>query len=749
MSENMSYINSLNNDYNEDFLENLNSLNNDYNEDILENYRPHRLFNTNYQNNTNLNFTYNVGNIINRNKFNFVNNNNNNIKNIIKLYTLENLRYFQYLRPSKLIKLIIGYYRILYNENLNNTITRREILKSKITKLINSDIDLNDNSLLTALTYKLYDIAQEIIVNDKFNINILFGESTLIQTLFEVVSEDKLNNKDSLINLLNIILDRKTQYFNNFLNIDKKKNINITIFNLIYLVKDYLYLKNKVSKNIEEYSEFIEIISEEIIEILNNMTQYNDFNIDYQNEYENNYLTITSQNIKMNNISLLLIEKNCNYNIENNNTESAFFNILKNDNIELLNKIYDKNKTPFIQINLINILETSKIELYLKKSLILLMNNYEYFSNYYYNNNLENLSFEKYFINLFESLNRKGIDLNQNNFSKFIDYIVTYIDSIKTQETTNIILNSYTKFIFGYIRYLKDYYNLEDNLQPAEIYSNTVEYITEKDNELIKLYNDLKISNFLDYSLSDRIHITYKNEIGSNYGGLLKSFFSQIEKQLNKKYELNEKRNILILRKKEINSNLKSENLSNKIKKYKNELKNINEEIELGLMEIENLSLKYDINDIYFKLNVLAISKNNKCSIYIKNIELRDIILNKIIFSYKKNIKKNIIYKLLLYKIDYKIDKYFSLTENNLVNIGYEGSENVNKIYNKIKKNNIEKINKNYILNSGKNNINNDNNDIIKYISDKFIKKYKIYKNLLDFYISHFIDFNINIDLLI
>jgi len=89
------------------------------------------------------------------------------------------------------------------------------------------------------------------------------------------------------------------------------------------------------------------------------------------------------------------------------------------------------------------------------------------------------------------------------------------------------------------------------------------------------------------------------------------------------------------------------------------------------------------------------------------------------------------------------------LTENNLVNIGYEGSENVNKIYNKIKKNNIEKINKNYILNSGKNNINNDNNDIIKYISDKFIKKYKIYKNLLDFYISHFIDFNINIDLLI
>lgn len=205
----------------------------------------------------------------------------------------------------------------------------------------------------------------------------------------------------------------------------------------------------------------------------------------------------------------------------------------------------------------------------------------------------------------------------------------------------------------------------------------------------------------------------------------------------------------MILRKKEINSNLKSENLSNKIKKYKNELKKINEEIELGLMEIENISLKYDINDIYFKLNVLAISKINKCPIYIKNTELKDIILNKIIFPYKKNIKKNIIYKLLLYKIDYKIDKYFSLTENNLVKIGYEGTENVNKIYNKIKKNNIEKINRNYLLNSGKNNINNDNNDIIKYVSDKFIKKYRIYRNLLDFYISHFIDFNINIDLLI
>ena len=204
MSENISYINSLNNDYNED---------------ILENYRPHRLFNTNYQNNTNLNFTYNVGNIINGNKFNFVNNNNNNIKNIINVYTLNNLQYFQNLRPSKLIKLIIGYHRILYNENLNNTITKREILKSKITKLINSNIDLNDDSLLIALTYKLYDIAEEIIVNDKFNINILFGQSTLIQTLFEVVSEDKLNNKDSLINLLNIIDNKSPEIWGLYNNI--------------------------------------------------------------------------------------------------------------------------------------------------------------------------------------------------------------------------------------------------------------------------------------------------------------------------------------------------------------------------------------------------------------------------------------------------------------------------------------------------------------------------------------------------
>jgi hypothetical protein len=559
MSENVSYINTQNNEYNEHNLETLQNIS-----------RPFRLLNTPYQNN-NLNFTNNVGNILfNRNTLNFIN--NNNIQNISNLYTLNNLQYFKNNKPSKLIKLIIGYYRVLYNENLNNTLTLRDTIRSQITETINSNININDESILVALTYKLYDIAKEIIVNNKFNVNILFGQNTLLQKLFEIVSKNKLNNKETLLRLSNIILERKILYFNEFLDIEKEKDINISLFNLIYIIKDYLFIKGKIKKNIKEYNETIEIINDEIIEILNNIEKYKTFDIDYQNEYGNNYLTITSENIIMNKISLLLIDKDCNYNIENNDKISSFLNILNNDNIELLDKLYIKHKTPFIQVNLINMLKTNKIELYLRKSILLLLSNYEYFSNYYYNNNLEKLSFEKYFINLYDSISKKGIDLNQHNFSKFIDYIVDYINSIKTNETTLVVLNSYTKFIFGYIRFLKKHYNKEDNLKPEEIYRNTVEYITDKDNELIKLYNDLKISNYLDYFLRDRIHITYKNEVGSNYGGLLKSFFSNIEKQINKKYELNERKNSLILRKKEINLNLKSENTPNKIKEYKNYL---------------------------------------------------------------------------------------------------------------------------------------------------------------------------------
>jgi hypothetical protein len=188
----------------------------------------------------------------------------------------------------------------------------------------------------------------------------------------------------------------------------------------------------------------------------------------------------------------------------------------------------------------------------------------------------------------------------------------------------------------------------------------------------------------------------------------------------------------------------------NLLNKNKNNISESNEQIS---MEIENLSSKYNfinINKSDFELYILAISKLNKYPIYLKNTDLKNIILKKIIESFNKKIKKNIVEKILLYKIDYKIDKYFTLSNNNVSLIGINETKNVNNIYNNIKEENKNKNNKNYLINNNsKSTLNESENIIIKYINDILINKYKIYKNLLDFYISHFIDFNINIDLLI
>ena len=66
------------------------------------------------------------------------------------------------------------------------------------------------------------------------------------------------------------------------------------------------------------------------------------------------------------------------------------------------------------------------------------------------------------------------------------------------------------------------------------------------------------------------------------------------------------------------------------------------------------------------------------------------------------------------------------------------------KLNNYIKNKSDSNKNNNYLLDNP--NINNSKNDFfIHYINCKFDNN-KIYKNFLDFYISHFIDFSLNVD---
>jgi hypothetical protein len=557
-----------------------------------------------------------------------------------------------------------------------------------------------------------------------------------------------------------------------FKKISNEENINDVVFNLIFFLIDIIEFNAINNESEQKYN--IRLIKNKIIELLNS----GKIDINYQNNFKNNYLLLTSDYIELNEISLILIDKNCSLYIENNLNISSFYNILNRDNRELLDYIYSKNRTPFIPFNVIKKLEEKKINKYLLNNITSLLSDFNYFSDYYLNNNLNNLSYEIYFIKLFEELTNKNINLI-NNINIFVDYIISFIDT--NTNNNNIILNSYTKFIFGYIKYLHNYYNKE-YLTPHNIYNSTYPYDTEKGNELKYILKNIYEENYLDFFFTSRIHIKYKNANSYNYGGLLKTFFTNIEEQINERYSLNDKKEKLKLVKGQINftrlqlgrqkestkksiaienaknnSNEKSKKIEiqkEKLKNYEKDLEKLNKEELKFSNDMSNLTkkieevkveLKYIVLDDYFELYILAISKLNRCPIYLKNESLKNIILKKIIGLFNKKLTKNIVEKLLLYKIDYNINKYFTFSEDNILRIGV--NKTINGLYNNLKTNNKNIVNKKISINNNLNNSNEDN--MISYINDILIKQYGIYKNLLDFYISHFIDFNINVDTLI
>jgi hypothetical protein len=703
---------------------------------------------------------------------------NPNELDIDNMYTHNNFSIFNKHKKNKLIKYIIGLYRIKLATNISNKDAKIQNIKSKITEIINSDIDsINDiNSILYAIEYKEYEVAEEIISNNSFNINILFNDyNSLIDILSHYIvnttswlkpyNKNKLHlDNAKLLNIIYLVLNMKNIYFKKISkNLSNEENINDVVFNLIFFLIDTIEF-NVINNKSE--------IKDKIIELLNS----GKIDINYQNNFKNNYLLLTSDYIELNEISLILIDKNCSLYTENNLNISSFYNILNHNNRELLNHIYSKNRTPFIPVNVIKKLEEKKINKYLLNNIKLLLSDFSYFSDYYLNNNLNNFSYETYFIKLFEELINKNIDLI-NNINTFVNYIVSFIDT--NNNDNNIILNSYTKFIFGYIKYLHNYYNKE-YLTPRNIYKSTYEYYTEKGNELNYIITNIYEENFLYFFYTSRIHIKYKDSNAYNYGGLLKTFFTNIEEQINERYFLDDKKEKLKLVKGKINftksqlraqkkSTIKSISIENaknnsnekskkieiqkeKLKNYEKDLEKLNkEELKFSndmsnlTKKIEEVKLKYQHLDDYFELYILAISKFNRCPIYLKNESLKNIILKKIIGLFDKKITKNIVEKLLLYKIDYKVNKYFTFSEDNILRIGV--NKTINGLYNNLKTSNKKVVNKKISINNNLNNSNEDN--IIRHINDILIKQYGIYKNLLDFYISHFIDFNINVDTLI
>jgi len=343
-----------------------------------------------------------------------------------------------------------------------------------------------------------------------------------------------------------------------------------------------------------------------------------------------------------------------------------------------------------------------------KKYIIKIISNYTEFSKYFVKNYLIKNGTEIKNMDYNEFFKLIGPFLPLNNISKFADIIIEFIESIPKElnksfysghingsnQTRIFILEIYKNIMIEYINFLQKFFKFN-----KIHYSNSPQYHkTKRDNELELLLEAFK-SKIINPN--SRVKIIYIEEQGINLGGLSREFFKNLEKQLNSKKDLSEK-------------------------------------------EI---------------IDILVFSKVNKNPIYIENNTLKQLILKKITNNIKKYLNKNVIYNFLYNagNINYQMKDLVFLTNNNIdiLPLGYTKTQLNNYIKKKsdenIKKKSNENIKKKSDENINNPNINNPNignpkNDFfIHYINCKFDIN-KIYKNFLDFYISHFINFSLNIN---
>ena len=314
------------------------------------------------------------------------------------------------------------------------------------------------------------------------------------------------------------------------------------------------------------------------------------------------------------------------------------------------------------------------------------------------------------------------------------DYIKAQITDFKTSGKINI------KSMIDYFYNLRDKYN--NCTMNVKNYQNLNNYQTIRDRELNKLVVNMKRSNHL---LSFRKKITYKNELGINASGLSREYYDNLEIQINLKITAKEEYKGIKNKITESSGQLKILNNlkkdrekpdTNRMKNIKEVLKRLEEE-EHKLKNIINDIKDYDVIEI---LKILAVSKVNCNSIYYINDTIKDIILNKIVSSYNKELDKTVIKNILDYMNDTndyilkKNGKGILLKSNKYLNYttieGYDHNNNyINKLlteYNQPSETvyNVNKLNK-------------ENNSMVNLINS-FIY-YEIYVDYYDFYLSHFV----------
>jgi len=304
------------------------------------------------------------------------------------------------------------------------------------------------------------------------------------------------------------------------------------------------------------------------------------------------------------NIVKYLCKKGCKINIINNDGKTALKLAFENTN--------DDRIINFLMEYYLNIDNFEKFTKYcLKKSLL--------------NNSKENIIL--------------SIDISEIPFFKLIEYIYMFIISCPIIDTNNINMNMnmivytiidnkeniklkeyiklqnlFTKIIFGYITY--KYYKKIDNIVPNYIYILPPIILNEINNSNnVELKKIIDLINKKDSILEDMFSIKYEGQNGSNYGGLLRTFFTNIQISLNNIYEI-----------KSINNKIR-EITENSLTYESNRIKNI-EKIKEEKIELEN---EINKKEIEFK------NKTNKSNNDIQSIQL-ELKTLKYQLSHKKNL---------------------------------------------------------------------------------------------------------------
>jgi hypothetical protein len=495
---------------------------------------------------------------------------------------------------------------------------------------------------------------------------------------------------------------------------------NLSSINTITLVTGY-------SPRVADDIDYIKIINDEIFITFNSLI----FII------KNNSLSDLLQPINMRGSFLIDINKeNKNILVLSTTGIKLRYTILSAGLLNFTLNEYKYSNYPYIN----SVVDNNSIsDVNKKKYINKVLSDFSIFKKYILENNLieEGLS-----ENDFSKFNYQDIF---KNLKKFGNNILKYIKSLPNNNNKNYnnldlinykVQEIYKKLIYQFIPYINNFFS---NISRQINYGYEMEALITRGNEIQSILTFISINGI------KKTRIIYPGEQQINAGGVRRSFFTKLEELLNTKFYLNFKIKEIDSERKKINSQINRQLKLQEMKKsnqkksreeieklFKNNYNKINKN-RANIVSERNLYIathsSFGLND-HKIFDILVLSKVNNTPIYYDDNKLKNIILKEIFKIYRNTDIKKILYNLFTINKNDIIDNRY-LEEIKLIdNNGNNMVNNSNEVNNN--------QNNKFMLNSRK------SLKLIDHINGYIAGKY--YVNMLDVYITHFINLNINIE---